>query len=167
MVLFTYYPEHNLSHLSMPTTLHLCFLSKTFRWAICLPSSLFSNTACTLLGICVSHQRHYHDGDSLARNPKWETTSKPTGRLLLCWCRYEISEGSNLMFSSVYSEVSVTHPTSSHKEIDHSPPTQPITHTHFANYITISLTFLLTVLQLVQCASCCARLSNQSRKSTA
>ena len=130
MVPVPYYPEHNLSHHSISTNLRLCFLSKTFRRAICLSSALFSNTACTLLGICVSHQRHYHDGDSLARNPKWETTSNPTGRLLLCWCHYEIPTGSNLMFSSVYAKVSATHPTSSDKEIDLAPPAQPNTYTH-------------------------------------
>jgi len=83
MVPFPHYPEHNLSHHSLSTNLRLCFLSKTFRRAICVSSARFSNTACTLLGICVSHQRHYHDGASLARNPKWETTSNPTGRLLM------------------------------------------------------------------------------------
>lgn len=124
-----HYSEHNLSHHSI-STLRLCFLSKTFRRAICVSSALFSNFACTLLGICVSHQRHYHDGDSLARNPKWETTSNPTGRLLLCWCHYEKATSSNLMFSSVYAKVSVTHPTSTDKEIDLAPPAQPNTYTH-------------------------------------
>jgi hypothetical protein len=136
MVLFTYYPEHNLNHHSIPTTLHLCFLSKTFRWAICMSSSLFSDTACTLLVICVSHQRHYHDGDSVTSNPKWETTSKPTGRLFLRWCRSEKSTDSNLVFYFMHSKVSSTYPTSWDKKIDLFPPAQPTTLTHTAQTIS-------------------------------
>jgi len=166
MVPFPHYPEHNLSHHSISTNLRFCFLSKTFRRAICVSSALFSNTACTLLGICVSHQRHYHDGASLARNPKWETTSNPTGRLLLCRCHYEIATGSNLMFSSVYAKVSVTHPTSTDKEIDLAPPAHPNTYTQTSRRLLYHLsTILVAWLELFQCASCCARLTDQSGKS--
>jgi len=49
------------------------------------------------------------------------------------------------MFSFVYANVSVTHPTSTDKEIDLAPPAQPNTYTHAqdANYFTISPPFLL------------------------